>query len=375
MECSPKDFFFSFLQRCQEIMFLCPLSSFSTLVIFRYVAYVRLHTNQCSKLDPFAVKCVFFQALLRNRKVTGAIILRPIDFTSLWMLHSQNQRFSFLLMSPIVSFRGRQLMKDQFGIRRQGQKKQLPNSSQLQISMLPPNNCLTSRQPTNSSCLISQQPPDINCLISRQLLNNRCLISIKLPNNSCLISRKPTKHQQTTYQQQPSDKKQPYDFRHQLDQLFISAEQPTSEVIASSHTLIPTHESMDTLKASILKHSTLSSYDVERAYQLPPRQNRRKLPSRFSLGGMVKYATVSYVSTHRLLPSYQAMVNQMDGIKIPTKVEEALNDQKWKEAMHVEMEALQENGTWNILSLLKGKKTVGSKQVFTIKHKADGTIN
>lgn len=27
--------------------------------IFRYVAYVHLHTNQCSKLDPFAVKCVF----------------------------------------------------------------------------------------------------------------------------------------------------------------------------------------------------------------------------------------------------------------------------------------------------------------------------
>lgn len=45
------------------------------------------------------------------------------------------------------------------------------------------------------------------------------------------------------------------------------------------------------------------------------------------------------------------MVNQMDGIKIPTKVEEALNDQKWKEVMHVEMEALQENGTWNIVSL------------------------
>lgn len=27
--------------------------------IFRYVAYVHIHRNQCSKLDPFAVKCVY----------------------------------------------------------------------------------------------------------------------------------------------------------------------------------------------------------------------------------------------------------------------------------------------------------------------------
>ena len=69
------------------------------------------------------------------------------------------------------------------------------------------------------------------------------------------------------------------------------------------------------------------------------------------------------------------MVNQMVGIKIPTKVEDALQDPHWVEAMVVEMEALQRNGTWNVVSLPQGKRPVGCKWVFTIKHKADGSID
>lgn len=43
--------------------------------------------------------------------------------------------------------------------------------------------------------------------------------------------------------------------------------------------------------------------------------------------------------------------------------------------MQVEMEALQQNETWNIVSLTKEKKTVRCKWVFTVKHKADETIH
>ncbi|KAM2306236.1 hypothetical protein ACFXTH_025703 [Malus domestica] len=43
--------------------------------------------------------------------------------------------------------------------------------------------------------------------------------------------------------------------------------------------------------------------------------------------------------------------------------------------MEVEMEALQKNGTWSVESLPQGKRPVGCKWVFTIKHKADGTID
>ncbi|KAM1094123.1 hypothetical protein ACFX1T_009130 [Malus domestica] len=66
--------------------------------------------------------------------------------------------------------------------------------------------------------------------------------------------------------------------------------------------------------------------NIESTYMLPPRQNRGKPSDRYSLDGKVRYAIAKYVSTHRLSPKYQALVNKMDGIKIPTKVEEALGD-------------------------------------------------
>ncbi|XP_068344050.1 uncharacterized protein [Pyrus communis] len=53
----------------------------------------------------------------------------------------------------------------------------------------------------------------------------------------------------------------------------------------------------------------------------------------------------------------------MDGIKIPTKVEEALRDPWWTKAMEVEMEALQKNGTWSVESLPQGKRPVGCDDI------------
>ncbi|KAL5548947.1 hypothetical protein UlMin_004178 [Ulmus minor] len=42
--------------------------------------------------------------------------------------------------------------------------------------------------------------------------------------------------------------------------------------------------------------------------------------------------------------------------------------------MQVEMEVLEKNRTWEIVDLPKGKKLIGCKWVFTVKYKADGTL-
>ena len=42
--------------------------------------------------------------------------------------------------------------------------------------------------------------------------------------------------------------------------------------------------------------------------------------------------------------------------------------------MNEEMRALQKNSTWEVVDLPKGKIPVGCRWVFTIKYKADGTI-
>ena len=39
-----------------------------------------------------------------------------------------------------------------------------------------------------------------------------------------------------------------------------------------------------------------------------------------------------------------------------------------------EIRALEKNGTWEVMNLPRGKKPVGCKWVFTMKYKADGTV-
>jgi len=61
--------------------------------------------------------------------------------------------------------------------------------------------------------------------------------------------------------------------------------------------------------------------------------------------------------------------------KMPSSVEEALTDPHWAKAIKEEPEALQKNKTWAPVELPKGKKTVGCKWLFSLKYKADGSIN
>jgi len=110
-------------------------------------------------------------------------------------------------------------------------------------------------------------------------------------------------------------------------------------------------------------------------YSLPPKQNRGKPPERYSPNGKAKYAITQYVSTHKLPPQHQAFISEIANIRIPTKVDDALQHPKWAEAMEVEMSALQRNDIWSIVSVPPGKKLVGCKWIFNLKHRADGTIN
>jgi hypothetical protein len=56
-------------------------------------------------------------------------------------------------------------------------------------------------------------------------------------------------------------------------------------------------------------------------------------------------------------------------------VQEALGNPKWNQAIIEEMATLQKNETWELMPLPEGKKAIGCKWVFSIKYKADGTID
>ena len=81
------------------------------------------------------------------------------------------------------------------------------------------------------------------------------------------------------------------------------------------------------------------------------------------------------MSTQRLSEPLRAFAHTLSLCQIPSSVEEALLDLKWAQAIKEELEALQKNNTWTLSVLPEGRKTVGCKLIFSIKYKADGSID
>lgn len=61
--------------------------------------------------------------------------------------------------------------------------------------------------------------------------------------------------------------------------------------------------------------------------------------------------------------------------EIPTTVQQALKDPRWRRAMYEELEAQLKNHTWDVVTPRKHINIVGCKWVFTIKRHADGSID
>ena len=88
----------------------------------------------------------------------------------------------------------------------------------------------------------------------------------------------------------------------------------------------------------------------------------------------IQYPISNFISSHRLSNSYITFANQLSSVSIPNKLQDALENPKWKKAMVEEMEALRKNSTWELVNLPEGKKLLGCRWVFTVKHKADGLV-
>ena len=110
-------------------------------------------------------------------------------------------------------------------------------------------------------------------------------------------------------------------------------------------------------------------------YILPFRHNRGKPPHPYfpnSEERRSRYPIANYVSTQRLPKPLKEFVHKLPSHHVPSRVQEALLDSKWSQAIKAKMEALEKSKTWDLVPLPKGKKTVGCRWVFSIKHKADG---
>ncbi|WVY94335.1 hypothetical protein V8G54_033423 [Vigna mungo] len=88
----------------------------------------------------------------------------------------------------------------------------------------------------------------------------------------------------------------------------------------------------------------------------------------------VKYPISQYVCTNNLSDKHRSFIAAIDATEIPTSIQEAMKLEHWNQAMKEEMNALERNSTWEIVDKPRDKKAVGCRWIFTVKHKADGTI-
>jgi hypothetical protein len=59
----------------------------------------------------------------------------------------------------------------------------------------------------------------------------------------------------------------------------------------------------------------------------------------------------------------------------PSCFEDAIGHALWDKAMDEEMAALDANRTWELVPLPEGKKAIGCKWVYKVKHNSDGSIS
>ncbi|RVW39635.1 Retrovirus-related Pol polyprotein from transposon RE1 [Vitis vinifera] len=87
-----------------------------------------------------------------------------------------------------------------------------------------------------------------------------------------------------------------------------------------------------------------------------------------------KHPIAKYISYSNLSDNYRAFTTNISKLVVPRNIQEALDEPSWKLTVFEEINALKKNGTWEVVDLPREKKVVGCKWVFTIKSKADGSV-
>lgn len=84
---------------------------------------------------------------------------------------------------------------------------------------------------------------------------------------------------------------------------------------------------------------------------------------------------VSSLSTSRLSASYKAFIHNVSSVFEPHHYSQAVLIPEWRQAMVEELQALERNGTWTIVSLPSDKTPVGCCWIYKAKFLANGTLH
>ncbi|KAK9929256.1 hypothetical protein M0R45_026360 [Rubus argutus] len=119
--------------------------------------------------------------------------------------------------------------------------------------------------------------------------------------------------------------------------------------------------------------TTLHDFQVEVA--LPSRSAAPlSSPTEAATSPGTPHSIANVLSYDKLSPAHKAFTVNISLDKEPQNFSQAILDSRWKEAMNKEIQALQDNGTWSLVSLPSHKKPIGCKWVYKIKYNPNGTV-
>nr|XP_016512869.1 PREDICTED: uncharacterized protein LOC107829880 [Nicotiana tabacum] len=87
-----------------------------------------------------------------------------------------------------------------------------------------------------------------------------------------------------------------------------------------------------------------------------------------------RYPIAAVIGYDQLSPKYQSYLSQISSEQEPNRYYEAAKDKRWIEAMQAEINALEDNKTWEIVPLPPRKRAIECKWVYKIKYKATGEV-
>ena len=133
----------------------------------------------------------------------------------------------------------------------------------------------------------------------------------------------------------------------------------------------PTHELTDT---PFSPPSKLTRIRKAPSYQTDYVCNSSSSPTPTPKSSGILYPIASFYSYAQLSSSHKAFSMSVTQCTEPKTYKEACQSKCWLKAMESELDALAKNGTWSIVDLPHNVKPIGSKWVYKVKHKADGSI-
>jgi len=161
---------------------------------------------------------------------------------------------------------------------------------------------------------------------------------------------------------------------------------PISSITAAGNNDISTISTSDTSQIAVHDTSHLTTSDNNQIEVLRTSnrlKNRPRYLQNYYCGSAstsdsafsTPYPIHNFLSYDKCSSNHTSFCHNISAQGEPSSYKEAIQSDCWKEAMSAELLALDRNQTWTLVSLPPGKKSIGCRWVYRVKHKADGSVD